>query len=147
MAERDPQAEEDFQVIVPELLVTDLTESLDIYVRVFGFSVRFSRPEDGFAYLTLGRGELMLAQLTDTSWTPAPPARPFGRGINLQIDVEDAARLFAASRAASLTIYRDLQTRWYRENAIEHGQEEFIVQDLDGYLLRFARYLGTRPAR
>ena len=34
---------------------------------------------------------------------------------------------------------------WYQVSASdEEGQREFLIQDPDGYLLRFAEYLGRR---
>lgn len=35
--------------LVPELMVSDLPRSLDVYTRVFGFTLHYTRP--GFAYL------------------------------------------------------------------------------------------------
>ena len=37
--------------LVPELDVADLEVSLDFYLAVLGFSVRYRRPEEAFAYL------------------------------------------------------------------------------------------------
>ncbi|MBV9909523.1 MAG: hypothetical protein JOY52_18395 [Hyphomicrobiales bacterium] len=42
------------QPIIPELDVADLARSLSFYVDALGFSVRFERPEERFAYLTRG---------------------------------------------------------------------------------------------
>jgi lactoylglutathione lyase len=38
-----------------------------------------------------------------------------------------------------------IETKWYRHDDIEHGQTQFLVQDPDGYLLRFMQDLGQRP--
>lgn len=35
--------------LVPELMTRDLGRSLDVYTRVFGFTLHYTRP--GFAYL------------------------------------------------------------------------------------------------
>lgn len=35
---------------------------------------------------------------------------------------------------------------WYRSDAIEVGVRQFLVQDPDGYLLRFSAWVGDRPA-
>jgi catechol 2,3-dioxygenase-like lactoylglutathione lyase family enzyme len=48
--------------VVPELDVADLARSLSFYVDALGFSVRFERPEERFAYLTRGSVHLMLEQ-------------------------------------------------------------------------------------
>jgi catechol 2,3-dioxygenase-like lactoylglutathione lyase family enzyme len=46
--------------LVPELLVSDFAASLDFYVRVVGFAVRYDRPAEKFAYLDLDGAELMI---------------------------------------------------------------------------------------
>jgi catechol 2,3-dioxygenase-like lactoylglutathione lyase family enzyme len=140
-----PDAADDWAPLVPELLVTDLSRSLAFWVGACGFALRFTRPEDGFAYLTLGRAQVMLEQVSDDAWLTGPLTPPFGRGINLQIEVADAPALHDCLRAAGVALFRGLSTDWYREGGIEHGQMQILVQDPDGYLLRFVQPLGTRP--
>jgi catechol 2,3-dioxygenase-like lactoylglutathione lyase family enzyme len=118
-------ADEAWAALVPELLVTDLDRSLAFYCGLCGFRVRYDRPEDGFAYLELGQAEIMLEEVSDDAWQTGDLVPPFGRGMNLQIEV-----------AAD----------WYRDGPVEHGQAQVMVQDPDGYLLRFVQPLGTRPA-
>lgn len=142
----DPAHAPDWAALVPELLVRDLGRSLAFYVGVCGFRVRFARPEDGFAYVTLGRAQIMLEELSADSWLTGELAAPFGRGINLQIEVPDVGAVLAALATAGLPLFRPPATSWYRDGGIEHGQTEFLVQDPDGYLLRFMQHLGERPA-
>lgn len=49
----------------------------------------YQRPEDGFAYLDSNGAQVMLEQADPDAgqWLTAPLSKPFGRGINLQIDV------------------------------------------------------------
>ena len=70
--------------------------------------------------------------------------RPFGRGINFQIQVGDAASLCA--RVAEASVVLPLERRWYRIGSEERGNEQFVAADPDGYLLRFFTDLGIRPA-
>lgn len=130
--------------LVPELLVADLARSLAFYCGLCGFHLRYQRPEDGFAYLDLNGAQIMLEELSDESWLSGPIQPPFGRGLNLQIEVPDCAALLERLAAAGVAPFRPLSTDWYREGAIEHGQSQFLVQDPDGYLLRFMQPLGTR---
>ena len=51
--------------LVPELLVSDFTASLDFYVRLIGFTVRYDRPAEKFAYLDFDGAEIMIEQETD----------------------------------------------------------------------------------
>jgi catechol 2,3-dioxygenase-like lactoylglutathione lyase family enzyme len=132
--------------MVPELMVTNLQNSLRFWVSCLGFSIAYQRPEDGFAYLDLNGAQVMLEQVDpDTGqWLTAPLSKPFGRGINLQIDVAEVASIIRHLGQAGFALYRDCQDTWYRADNIEVGQREFIVQDPDGYLVRLVERLGER---
>ena len=108
-----------------------------------------TRPEDDFAYLDLDGAELMLEQITDgeRSFVIGPLERPFGRGMNLQIEVADVDALHRRVGATSAQIVLALEERWYRRDREEVGNRQFIVADPDGYLLRFFTDLGRRAAR
>lgn len=131
--------------LVPELTCTNLTDSRRFYCDLLGFSVRYERPEDGFAYLCLGDAQIMLEQEHAEGWAVGPLERPFGRGINFQIEVETIDPICTRLRSASVALFRDPKEVWYRQDDVEHGQIEMLVQDPDGYLLRFVELLGTRP--
>ena len=145
-AREDPTDAQDWPALVPELLVRDLDASLAFYCGPCGFRLRYARPEDGFACLALGRAQIMLEEISPEAWTTGPLDAPLGRGVNFQIEVTDIAPLHARV-AAAVPLFGALATRWYRDGAIAHGQAEFLVQDPDGYLLRFMQHLGERPAR
>lgn len=70
--------------------------------------------------------------------------RPFGQGINFQMMVDWLEPILAALTEAKWPVYEEPNEAWYRVGAREHGQREFLVQDPDGYLLRFAEGLGSR---
>jgi hypothetical protein len=36
------------------------------------------------------------------------------------------------------------EVKWYRKTDVEVGVKQFLVQDPDGYLIRFTEYLGER---
>ena len=116
-------------------------------MEVLGFRVVFSRPEDRFAYLDLDGAHLMLEELGGFAriFTTAPLVRPYGRGINFQIEVPDVDVLYACVLTSGLPVPVPLEERWCRENDIEKGVRLFAVADPDGYLLRFLTDLGQRP--
>ena len=134
--------------LVPELDVTDLEASLVFYVDVLGFSVRYSRPEEQFAYLEREGAELMLETAAGPGrrFRTAPLEPPFGRGMNLQIKCSDVTALYACVEATSAGVVIPLETRWYRAGDVERGNRQFVVADPDGYLLRFFEDLGERSA-
>ncbi|MBF4623220.1 VOC family protein [Clavibacter sp. VKM Ac-2872] len=140
----DPDAEPD---LVPELLVTDLAASLAFWRDLCGFQVRYDRPDEGFAYIARGGAHLMLEQTgIIRNWVTGPLERPFGRGINFQIAVEDADVLAEALAAAGVALFLEPETTWYRIDDEETGVRQFLVQDPDGYLVRFQSSIGQRPA-
>jgi catechol 2,3-dioxygenase-like lactoylglutathione lyase family enzyme len=135
--------------VVPELDVANLVLSLRFYTDVLGFKLRFERPEEQFAYLTRGLVHLMLEQADGPGrrFRTAALEHPYGRGINLQIEVPDVDLLHAQAAKAGATIHVSLEERWYLQGNQEAGIRQFVVIDPDGYLLRFCTSLGRRPAR
>ena len=133
--------------LVPELMVTQLDESLAFWVSCLGFNIAYQRREEGFAYLNLNGAQVMLEQIDPhaNQWLTAALDKPFGRGINLQIDVEAVAPVIRRLGEAGFSLYRACQDTWYRADKVEVGQREFIVQDPDGYLVRLVERLGERP--
>lgn len=90
----------------------------------------------------------MVEQPTDAtrSWLTADLAPPFGRGVNLQIEVGDVDALLARVVASGTALFWPQEERWYRRDDRLLGNKQFLVQDPDGYLLRFYQDLGQRPA-
>lgn len=141
-----PDTEAFFARLVPELSCSDFERSLFFYTNLLGFRVMFDRPEDRFAYLDLGGAQIMLEQRND-HWAVGTLEPPFGRGLNFQIEVEDVDAVFLRLDAAGVPMFREIEENWYRNGEIEAGNREFLVQDPDGYLLRFFEDLGERPAK
>ena len=147
--------------LVPELDVADLDTSMAFYVGLIGFEVVFERRHERFAYLALGRAELMLqhADGPGRRFRTAPLARPFGRGINLQVAVPDVDHIHDAIVAAGLKPVLALEERWYdvdvvapagrwdRVGPMQVGNRQFVVEDPDGYLLRLFTSLGPGSSR
>jgi catechol 2,3-dioxygenase-like lactoylglutathione lyase family enzyme len=133
--------------LVPELLITDLDRSLAFWRDLCAFEVAYDRPEERFAYLTLGSAHLMLEEIGDgRHWMTGPLEAPFGRGINFQISVPDAESLSARLSEAGVEFFLPLETKRYRVGDEEAGVQQFLVTDPDGYLVRFQTSLGRRPA-
>jgi catechol 2,3-dioxygenase-like lactoylglutathione lyase family enzyme len=131
--------------LVPELLVSDHAASREFYVRVIGFEVRYERPAEKFSYLDLDGAELMIEQETDF-WVTAPREKPYGRGINLQIEVAALDPILARLRDAGIALFRPVEEAWYRAGDIYSGNRQFLVQDPDGYLLRMFEDLGQQAS-
>jgi catechol 2,3-dioxygenase-like lactoylglutathione lyase family enzyme len=134
--------------LVPELDVADLNRSLAFYVEVVGFHVSFDRPEERFTYLNLAGVHLMLEEAAGPGrrFRTAPLEYPYGRGLNLMIEVPEIEQLYGRVKDAGCELVIALEERWYRQDQIENGHRQFVVADPDGYLLRFFVDLGQRPA-
>jgi catechol 2,3-dioxygenase-like lactoylglutathione lyase family enzyme len=132
--------------LVPELLVSDLDRSLDFWRGICGFTVRYTRPDERFAYITLGSAHVMLEQAgVGRNWITGPLEPPLGRGINFQITVPDSAAIAASLDAAGVELFMQPETKWYRIDNEKAGVQQFLVTDPDGYLVRFQSSLGRRP--
>ena len=134
-----------FAKLVPELCCSDIERSLSFYTEILGFSVAYARPEERFAYLERGGAQIMVEQSTGRGFVAAELVYPYGRGVNLQIEVADVAALYATVEASDASIFLPLEDKWYRRDRTLLGNRQFIVQDPDGYLLRFFEDLGVRP--
>ena len=78
-------------------------------------------------------------------WIVEPLDYPRGRGLNISIDCPSTRDLIERLKGAGVPLRKLVGDCWYRDNDILHGQRNFLVQDPDGYLLRFAESLGTKP--
>lgn len=72
---------------------------------------------------------------------------PLGRGVNFQIELSDISPVLERLVASETPLYQEPQENWYDEGTVLCGQREFLVQDPDGYLLRFSQFLGEKEKR
>ena len=133
-----------FNPLIPELTCANFRHSLAFYVDILGFHIAYERPEDDFAFLQREGAQIMLEQ-ESAAWRTGPVERPYGRGLNLQIEASDAGTLFQRLETARYPIFVPLEEKWYRADDRLVGVRQFLVQDPDGYLLRFSQDLGERP--
>ncbi len=128
--------------LVPELLVANIGESLRFWCDLCGFTVAFQRPEEGFAYLDRDGAQVMLEERgRGRNWVTGPLEAPFGRGMNFQINVPAIEPIVASLTAAGWPLFHQAERKWYRTGNINAGVHQFLVQDPDGYLIRFSARL------
>ena len=129
---------------IPELSVTNLNESLNFY-KTLGFKIEYERTENKFAFISLGEIQFMLQEISDNDkWTVAPLVYPFGNGINFQLEVDNLDKIYNNLKDKNYKIAFDIEENWYRQDDKLLGNKEFLVQDPDGYLLRFSEDLGEK---
>lgn len=132
-----------FARLVPELDVFNLEESKKFWCNILGFDIAYQRPENRFMYLELQGAQVMLTQ-RNGNWETGTLERPLGRGINFQMFVASVVPLLDALKHEKWPLFRECHDAWYRIAGEERGNRQFLVQDPDGYLLRFAEDLGKR---
>ena len=133
-----------FNKLIPELSVSNLKKSLDFY-KIVGFRVEYDRPESKFVFLSLGEIQFMIQEISDDDkWEIAKLKYPFGNGINFQLEVENVEKIYNSLKENNYKIAFEMEENWYRQEDKLLGNKEFLVQDPDGYLLRFSEDLGEK---
>lgn len=135
---------EHWNPMVPELSVTNFEKSLKFYQNLLGFKVKNQRRDPDFAYMENGKVQIMLEQIHEVGWVTGQLEYPLGRGVNFQIELESISPVLERLKASNVLLYREQQESWYDQGDMLSGQREFLVQDPDGYLLRFIQYLGDK---
>ena len=127
-----------FNKIIPELSVTNLEKSLKFY-QTAGFKIEYERPENKFVFVSLGEIQFMLQEISkEDKWAIAPLEYPFGNGINFQLEVENVDKIYNSLKENNYKIAFEMEENWYRQDDKLLGNKEFLVQDPDGYLIRFS---------
>ena len=132
-----------FNTLIPELSVSDFEKSIYFYVKILGFKVEYRREENNFAFLSLNDAQIMIDKVND-NWNTGDLEYPYGRGINFQIEVDDISPLLTSLNENNYSIFISPKDNWYRVDDQFHGNREFLVQDPDGYLLRFSQDIGIK---
>lgn len=147
MSTNEHSADEDFSMdggtarIVPEFIVYNIEESRNFWIGLLKFGVVFDRP--AFCYLRRNTVEVMLTVKNGHRETGSME-KPLGRGVNFQMFVGDVDEIARNLKAAGWPLYEDLHDAWYRSGNVARGYRQFLVQDPDGYLIRFAHKIGRR---
>ena len=130
--------------ITPELSVTNLENSLNFY-KTAGFKLEYDRPENKFAFISLGEIQFMPQEIAENDkWDIAPLSYPFGNGVNFQLEVANLDEIYNNFKNSNYKIAFDVEENWYRQDDKLLGNKEFLIQDTDGYLLRFSEDLGEK---
>ena len=126
----------DFNNLIPELSVFDIFQTKNFYEEL-GFKIEYERQEEKFVFMSFQDSQFMFEQIHDEGWSTGELIYPLGRGINFSIAVDDIENLYTLVKSKKLEIYKKLTKSVYLVNGIEKIQMEFLIQDPNGYLLRF----------
>ena len=124
-----------FNKLIPELSVSDINKSKEFYLSI-GFLIVYERVEDKFCFLELDGNQLMIEEVNN-HWNTGELEYPYGRGINISMEVSDIDKIYKLVQENHYPIFRDLQIDEYRVDDKVYSDKQFLIQDLDGYLLRF----------
>lgn len=126
----------DFNNLIPELSVFDILQTKNFYEEL-GFKIEYERQEEKFVFMSFQDSQFMFEQIHDDGWNIGELVYPLGRGINFSIAVDDIEELYKLVNHLNIELYRELTRNIYQVNGIEEMQIEFLIQDPNGYLLRF----------
>ena len=126
----------DFNNLIPELSVFDILQTKKFY-KELGFKIEYERQKEKFIFMSFQDSQFMFEQIHDDGWNTGELSYPLGRGINFSIAVEDVEELYKLVKTLNFEIYRELTRNQYQVNGAEETQIEFLIQDPNGYLLRF----------
>lgn len=124
-----------FNKLIPELSVTNIDKSKKFYLKL-GFKIMYERKEDKFAFLELEGNQLMIEEIND-NWNTGKLEYPFGRGINISMTISDIDKYYQDLVNKNIIFFKDIMTNEYDVNGKTYLDKEFLIQDPDGYLLRF----------
>ena len=125
-----------FNKLIPELSVSDINKTREFYVDILGFKICYERPEDKFIFVEKDGNQIMLEQING-NWNVGKMEYPFGRGINFEMTISDVDAVYERIEKAGIKLFRKMEVKDYEcGDEIVH-QKQFLVQDPDGYLLRF----------
>ncbi len=124
-----------FNSLIPELSVSDINKSKEFYLKI-GFKIVYQRIEDKFIFLELEDNQIMIQEI-NSNWEVGELIYPFGRGINISMAIKDIDSYYLKLKNIGIKFFKDLMINEYQVNMITYQDKEFLIQDPDGYLLRF----------
>lgn len=126
-----------FNALILELSVTNIEHTKQFYIFFLGFKLEYERINEKFMFLSYGKSQFMFEEIHSDGWNVASLEYPLGRGINFSISCSDVEKLYEVVKNSKVKIYRELKETIYLCDGNQKIQKEFLIQDPDGYLLRF----------
>ena len=125
-----------FNSLIPELTVANIEKTREFYVEILQFKIEYERQEDKFIFLSLKDNQMMFEQ-DNGNWNVGILEHPYGRGINFEMTVSNLESLYRRILAFGIKPFREMTVSHYSNGYEKIIQKEFLLQDPDGYLLRF----------
>lgn len=126
-----------FNSIIPELTVSNINQTKEFYIFKLGFNLEYERTDDKFFFATYEESQFMFEELHNDGWNTGALEYPFGRGVNFSICCNNIDKLYERIMKHQIKPYRKLHKATYLCGEKVEQQKQFLIQDPDGYLLRF----------
>ncbi len=134
--------------LTPNMAVEDVRETVEYYVKNFGFKLVMAVSEDKssvgdelvdgkeyiWANIMSGEVGIMFQRVDNLKEDVGNFFDTIGSSVSFYIEVEDVDALYA-SVINSVDIHKEIETSWY-------GMREFYVKDPNGYILAFAQNMS-----
>ncbi len=124
-----------YNSLIPEFSVSNILVSKKFYIDL-GFEIVYERVEDKFCFLSLYDNQIMIEEVNN-NWNVGKLEYPFGRGINISMAVNDIDKFYNNVKNKGIKLYKDIAVSKYRVDDGYVCDKQFLIQDPDGYLLRF----------
>lgn len=124
-----------FNSLIPELSVSNIENSIKFYTSI-GFQIMYERKNDKFCFLELENNQIMIEQINN-NWNTGILEYPFGRGINISMSIKNIEQYYNEIKEKNIKIFQEIQVNKYQVDKKIYEDKEFLIQDPDGYLLRF----------
>ena len=124
-----------YNSLIPEFSVSNILVSKKFYIDL-GFEIVYVRVEDTFCFLSLFGNQIMIEEVNN-NWNVGELEYPFGRGINISMAVNDIDKFYNNVKNMGIKLYKDIAVSKYRVDDGYVCDKQFLIQDPDGYLLRF----------
>ncbi len=124
-----------FNSLIPELSVSNIEKSKKFYENL-GFKIIYERIENKFCFMQIEDNQIMIEEKND-NWSVGKLEYPYGNGINISMAISDIENMYNELKRKQIDFFMDIKVSEYRVNGKIYQDKEFLIQDPDGYLLRF----------
>lgn len=124
-----------FNSLIPELSVSNIEKSKKFYENL-GFKIIYERIENKFCFMQIEDNQIMIEEKND-NWSVGKLEYPYGNGINISMTISDIENMYNELKRKQTDFFIDIKVSEYRVNGKIYQDKEFLIQDPDGYLLRF----------
>jgi len=125
----------EYKNLMPNLMVKDVSKTIDFYTKVLGFNVLATVPEKSpFVFAMANANGIIVSFQEEKNIKEEYPqlsSFPQGGGLTLYIHVTDVNELFEKVNGKA-KIAKELHKTFY-------GSTDFAIEDCNGYILTFSQ--------